>query len=98
MQQKSLFNPKMINTIPITVRAMFVQEGFHQAKTITRAGRTIRQKQNDMIPPFLRSYSENIVSIFHIMSTIKMYPEFDILTIAKLEFLVIWSKINKDSK
>jgi hypothetical protein len=72
IQQKSLFNPRMSNNIPIMVRAMLAHAGFHQAKTITKAARTTRQRQNDMIPPLLNVYYINILSICLIMSSEEM--------------------------
>jgi hypothetical protein len=53
MQQKSLFSARMASNTPIMVRAMFAQEGFHHAKTITNTASMKRQKQNDMVPPFV---------------------------------------------
>ena len=52
IQQKFLFNPKTTSKAPITVRAMFAQEGCHQAKTMTSTARITRQKQNDILYSF----------------------------------------------
>jgi hypothetical protein len=46
MQQKFLFNARSMSKMPIMVKAMFAQETFNQANTITRAASMNLQKQN----------------------------------------------------
>jgi hypothetical protein len=64
IQQQSLHKARSISSAPMMVKAIFPQETFHQAKTITRAARINLQKQKLILPPYLLVTANNTESFF----------------------------------